>query len=191
MFNFAIGITLSRILLTPVVIVLLVGQHWLLATLIFAIAAATDLLDGFVARRFNQQTRLGQLLDPIADKCLLMGAMYCLLMMIQLDLIKLNQLSVWHIVAVYFLLAKEIIFLGVGGWLMYRYRFFIQPSRLSRATSVAEIILVLSILLALINFGYVPSLGLSVLLAGNITLSVWLLVRYAAIIYNYLRNEKK
>jgi len=40
------------------------------ATGIFIVAAATDGLDGFIARRFNQRTRLGSILDPIADKCL-------------------------------------------------------------------------------------------------------------------------
>ena len=44
------------------------------ATGIFILAAATDGLDGFIARRFNQTTRLGSILDPIADKCLVATA---------------------------------------------------------------------------------------------------------------------
>jgi CDP-diacylglycerol--glycerol-3-phosphate 3-phosphatidyltransferase len=44
------------------------------ATGIFIVAAATDGLDGFIARHFNQRTRLGSILDPIADKCLVAAA---------------------------------------------------------------------------------------------------------------------
>lgn len=57
-----------RLLLIPVFLVLLVvGQYgWALAVLVFS--SATDFVDGFVARKFNQITRLGQLLDPAADR---------------------------------------------------------------------------------------------------------------------------
>jgi cardiolipin synthase len=48
------------------------------ATAIFSLAALTDGLDGFVARRWNQRTRLGSILDPIADKGLMFGAMIAL-----------------------------------------------------------------------------------------------------------------
>jgi cardiolipin synthase (CMP-forming) len=50
----------------------------ILATVTFCLAAITDGLDGFVARRWNQQTRLGSILDPIADKGLMFGAMIVL-----------------------------------------------------------------------------------------------------------------
>jgi CDP-diacylglycerol--glycerol-3-phosphate 3-phosphatidyltransferase len=49
-----------------------------LATVTFCLAAITDGLDGFVARRWNQRSRLGSLLDPIADKGLMFGAMVAL-----------------------------------------------------------------------------------------------------------------
>jgi CDP-diacylglycerol--glycerol-3-phosphate 3-phosphatidyltransferase len=49
-----------------------------LATVTFCLAAITDGLDGFVARRWNQQSRLGSILDPIADKALMFGAMIVL-----------------------------------------------------------------------------------------------------------------
>jgi cardiolipin synthase (CMP-forming) len=49
-----------------------------LATVTFCLAAITDGLDGFVARRWNQQSRLGSILDPIADKGLMFAAMIVL-----------------------------------------------------------------------------------------------------------------
>jgi cardiolipin synthase len=65
-------ITLIRLLLTPVVIIALMTQGpsvWAIS--IFLVAALTDALDGFVARRRGQLTTLGRFLDPIADKLLL------------------------------------------------------------------------------------------------------------------------
>jgi len=61
-------LSLLRLLLIPVFLVLLVLGHyvWALAVLVFS--SATDLVDGYVARHFNQITRLGQLLDPAADR---------------------------------------------------------------------------------------------------------------------------
>jgi cardiolipin synthase len=53
------------------------GFHTL-ATVAFCLAAITDGLDGFVARRWNQRSRLGSILDPIADKGLIFGAMIAL-----------------------------------------------------------------------------------------------------------------
>lgn len=47
------------------------------ALLIFLLAGATDLLDGWIARRFNQISDIGKLLDPVADKVLLLCALYC------------------------------------------------------------------------------------------------------------------
>src|SRR6201981_2401670 len=50
----------------------------LIATLLFVLAAAMDGLDGFIARRFNQRSRLGAILDPVADKGLVMTALVVL-----------------------------------------------------------------------------------------------------------------
>jgi cardiolipin synthase len=74
-------LTLSRILAIPAILLLLVIPHgwaaWL-ALVIFVAAGVTDWLDGYVARRENQVTMLGQFLDPIADK-LLVAAVILLL----------------------------------------------------------------------------------------------------------------
>lgn len=77
-------ITLARILTIPVFVAMAVyygrgvqtgqPQEWQrgLAILLFILAAASDGLDGYIARRYNQRTRLGLILDPIADKGLLL-----------------------------------------------------------------------------------------------------------------------
>ena len=64
-------LTVLRILLVPVFVTLLAYRRTGLAVLVFAAAALTDLLDGWVARRHGLQSRLGAFLDPLADKLLL------------------------------------------------------------------------------------------------------------------------
>src|SRR5207247_3862604 len=64
-------LTLIRILLIPVFVSLLVYRRPGFALVVFGLAALTDLLDGWVARRWNDQSTLGAFLDPMADKLLL------------------------------------------------------------------------------------------------------------------------
>ena len=74
-------ITLTRILLIPVLVVLFATptpNRSLTAALVFVVAAVTDLLDGYLARRNGQVTTLGKLLDPIADKLLVLSALILL-----------------------------------------------------------------------------------------------------------------
>lgn len=74
-------ITLVRILLIPVFVILFftpTPDRALSAAVIFVLAAVTDLLDGYIARRTGQVTKLGKLLDPIADKLLVLSALILL-----------------------------------------------------------------------------------------------------------------
>jgi CDP-diacylglycerol--glycerol-3-phosphate 3-phosphatidyltransferase len=81
--NLANSITIARILLIPVFLVLLLGglpepYGDIAAAAVFILAAATDKLDGYVARRSKQITTLGQFLDPLADKLLIAAALIAL-----------------------------------------------------------------------------------------------------------------
>jgi len=74
-------ITLFRIFLAPIIVVLLIsplGVNALITAAVFLLAAGTDWLDGRLARRYKQVTALGTLLDPIADKLLVMAALVSL-----------------------------------------------------------------------------------------------------------------
>ena len=78
-------ITFTRILLIPVFVLLFITpteDRSLSAAIVFVIAAVTDLLDGYLARRKGQVTTLGKLLDPIADKLLVLSA---LILLVNLD----------------------------------------------------------------------------------------------------------
>jgi len=69
-------LTVARILLTPVVLLLLLTQTWagqLAAVVLFVAAAASDYIDGHLARRMGARSRLGTFLDPLADKILVLG----------------------------------------------------------------------------------------------------------------------
>lgn len=74
-------LTVSRILLIPVFVVLFVTPtpaRSVAAAIVFVVAAVTDMLDGYLARRRSQITKLGRLLDPIADKLLVLSALILL-----------------------------------------------------------------------------------------------------------------
>ena len=80
--NIPLILTLARVLAIPVVIVLFFWQHeharmW--ATVVFAAAAITDWLDGWLARKLNQTSAFGAFLDPVADKLLVSTSLILLL----------------------------------------------------------------------------------------------------------------
>ncbi len=79
--NLPTKLTISRILAVPFIILLLYLENpWacLIATVLFIAAGLTDLVDGYLARRENQVTRLGKFLDPLADKVLVCSVLIML-----------------------------------------------------------------------------------------------------------------
>lgn len=80
--NVAIMLTWLRILLVPVfaaILYLPIPEKQWIATAVFCFAALTDALDGYVARKFNQATKFGATLDPVADKLLVATALIFLI----------------------------------------------------------------------------------------------------------------
>ena len=68
-------LSVLRLLLVPVFLLLILNDRHLLAIAVLALASLTDYLDGIFARKFNQVTRLGQLLDPAADRLYIFSAL--------------------------------------------------------------------------------------------------------------------
>ena len=66
-------ITLGRILLVPVIVWAIASNQMAIAFVIFVVAGVSDAIDGFLAKRFNMTTEIGALLDPVADKALLVS----------------------------------------------------------------------------------------------------------------------
>jgi cardiolipin synthase len=133
-------------LITVLRMLLIVPVCWLIATeryegalVLAAIAGLSDAVDGFLAKRYGWQTWLGGILDPIADKLLLMAAF--------LSLAFAADLPLWLAALV---IGRDLVI--VGGATAYYYligRFDAEPSLLSKLTTVVQILFVLGELLRL------------------------------------------
>lgn len=103
--NVPTWITVSRLLAVPLLLYGLreptATWRWL-ALLVFLVAAGTDWLDGYLARKLNQVTELGKFLDPLVDKLLVLAPL--------LSLVELGQVPAW---GVFLILARE---LTIAGW---------------------------------------------------------------------------
>lgn len=97
-------LSMLRLLLVPVFLVLVVAGAYVPALIVLVTASLTDLLDGYLARRFDQVTRLGQLLDPAADRLYIFAALIGL---------AANELVPWWIVIVIVARDALIVVLGV------------------------------------------------------------------------------
>jgi len=83
-------ITSIRIILVPIFLVILLTEmenKEIIAFIIFVVAAISDAIDGYIARKYNQITELGKFLDPLADKLLIAAAL--------LALVSLNLVETW------------------------------------------------------------------------------------------------
>lgn len=61
-------LTIIRFILIPFIFISVITHHYLIGLIIFTLSAITDILDGFIARKYNYITDLGKLIDPLADK---------------------------------------------------------------------------------------------------------------------------
>ncbi|WP_430646660.1 CDP-alcohol phosphatidyltransferase family protein [Agromyces sp. GXS1127] len=96
-------LSMLRLLLVPVFLVLVVVGEYVPALVVLVVASVSDLLDGFIARRFDQVTRLGQLLDPAADRLYIFAALIGL---------AANDLVPWWIVVV--IVARDVFLVVLG-----------------------------------------------------------------------------
>ncbi len=69
-------ITIARILLAPVILFFLIFENYLICILLFFLAGLSDYLDGYIARKYNAVSELGEILDPIADKILIIFILF-------------------------------------------------------------------------------------------------------------------
>jgi cardiolipin synthase len=127
-------LTLSRILAVPFFAIKLRCGHITAACIIFFAAGLTDVLDGYLARRLNQRSKLGALLDPIADKLLINTAL------IALALTKepwVAQIPLW-IVATAIARDITIIIAGIATYRSFNSNKF-KPSLLGKMTTFVEL----------------------------------------------------
>jgi len=132
-------LTVLRIAATPVLVMLLNYEMFAGALLLFVLAGVSDGLDGWIAKRFMYHTRLGAVLDPVADKLLLVSCFIVLTVM--------EQLPFWLLVVVAF---RDLVI--VGGYLLLvilEGRVRMDPSRISKLNTVFQICLVAVVLVEL------------------------------------------
>lgn len=131
-------LTVSRILLTPGFVMAFVDKRFDIAWVLFAIAGLTDALDGLLARLLKQRTNFGAMLDPLADKVLLVTSFLCLAFQ--------GWLPNWLAVLV---VSRDVIIVGGLSLLQYSgvdVRGGIKPVWFSKLATLAQISLVLLIM---------------------------------------------
>lgn len=141
-------LTVFRMVLIPIFVSLLFYQRFLLALVVFIAAGITDGLDGLLARRFHQQSQLGTILDPIADKLMLVTAFVVLSMrsVFPQPLPKHLPVPFWVTVAA---ISRDV-FIIVGAAainMMTGFRGF-RPSLLGKINTTVQIIAIAAIIFA-------------------------------------------
>lgn len=119
--NLPNALSLFRLTLVPAFIAAFLSSHpyaYPIATAIFIFAGLTDMLDGYIARKYNQITMLGRFLDPLADKLMVFSALVCL---------TVRELMPLWLTALFFV--KEAV-QGIGGLVLFRKIRDVPPSNI-------------------------------------------------------------
>jgi CDP-diacylglycerol---glycerol-3-phosphate 3-phosphatidyltransferase len=142
-------LTLLRIFFVPLLVAALVQEdlsvtvggrlftHELLALAIFLVASATDLLDGYLARRWKQVTTVGMLLDPIADKLLISAAL--------ISLVQVGVVRAWIAILI---IGREFAVTGLRG-IAASAGYTIKASELGKTKMLSEVVAVSLLLLGI------------------------------------------
>ena len=131
-------LTVFRIILVPVFVVLIllkIPYSGTLAAIIFMIAALTDSLDGYLARKWKQTTKLGAILDPLADKLLITAAL--------ISLVELGRLQGWIAIII---IGREFAVTGLRA-VKAEEGIIIPASKLGKIKTISQVIAVLIIML--------------------------------------------
>lgn len=160
-------ITILRILLVAPIMVSLARGEYMVVLGLFAVAGLSDGVDGFLARHYHWQTPLGALLDPLADKLMLVG--------VYLVLGWAGLLPVWLVVLV---VLRDVVI--ISGALAYRQRcknLTMEPTWISKANTLFQILLGLVVILVSTGTALPPAVITG--LIGVVTLTtVWSGVDY-------------
>jgi cardiolipin synthase len=130
------ALSILRIILTVPVVITLLNQQYFFTIVIFFIAGITDALDGWIAKRYSCQTRLGSILDPFADKLLLIASFVALFL--------INLLPTWLLVLIF--VRDVMIVAGTVGYFLGSNASeddLLAPTNLSKINTGLQIALVL------------------------------------------------
>lgn len=139
--NIANKLTISRIIFAFVLMGFLLTPGFVckvIALVIFCFASSTDLFDGWLARRRNEITDLGKLLDPIADKVLVLAAF--------LSFVEMNLVPAWMVVII---LVRELLITGLRIFAMTKGR-VLAAAAFGKHKTVSQMVTIFFILIVLI-----------------------------------------
>ncbi|MDR1245624.1 MAG: CDP-diacylglycerol--glycerol-3-phosphate 3-phosphatidyltransferase [Clostridiales Family XIII bacterium] len=149
--NLPNGLTVLRVFMIPVFIVLLMRGHVLAAAIIFAVASLTDALDGYLARKYDLISNFGKLMDPLADKLLVVSAFACF--------VELGVIPAWILVVI---LAREFTITGLRS-VAAAEGMVIAAGASGKLKTVFQMLAVLALLLMDLPFSvfniYYPNIG--------------------------------
>jgi cardiolipin synthase (CMP-forming) len=176
--NLAIALTLLRLVLVAPFAYCLIGQHYITGIIIFVFMSSTDILDGYVARRFNQKTRLGANLDPLTDKIFIFTG--------NLILVLQSAIPLWFFI---FITAKDLTMIGGGLVLKIRkVEYEPQPNIFGKAAVFLQVVIILEGIVekAFANLG--PAILLTAIASSLLTLIAWVI--YFKLFLTLLREKK-
>lgn len=164
--NVANGLTVARIVCTPALVLfaLATPQGHLAAAFVFGVLALTDALDGHLARSRQLITTLGKLLDPLADKLLIGGAL--------LALVATDRLAL----AVALVIIAREVFVSALRQVAYREGIVIAAGPLGKAKMALQVAMVL----VLLAFGHGDAAALDVLIGATVVLTLGSGLSYVA-----------
>ncbi len=167
-------LTLFRLVLVPLYAIVFACEKegHLLAALIFVLASLTDVADGYIARKYNLITRWGQLMDPLADKCMQLAVI--------ISLFTAKLVPGWFIVL---LICKEALMIVASAFL-YSKKTYVKANRAGKISTVV-LFLVMTLLLF---FPEINKMFINVLLGVSATLSILAGTTYC---YMYFVQNKR
>jgi len=174
--NIPNALTIFRILLIPVLVFILLSRFTgreLLGFAVFVLAAATDLIDGYLAKKKSQVTAFGQHLDPIADKLLVSSAFICFA--------GLKTVPVWMVIII---IGREIFVTGLRAAIYSKVSEF--PSfNLGKIKTWFEAITICALILGeeiLGNFYIIARVGLWLVIAFAVTSTIEYYFRFSSLL---------
>lgn len=148
------------------------AHRW--AGLIFMLAAFTDMLDGRIARKYNLITRLGRILDPLADKLMTAAALVCIIIS------KLIPLWIFIVFAV-----KEVL-MGIGSLVLYKHIDDVPPSNILGKTST---VVFFTSCLVMMMFDVPPNIA-TIVMTCALALTVIAFISYAMSMFRLLSEKR-
>ena len=167
-------LTALRFLMIPcyIGIFCIEGEYKLMSAAVFILASITDVLDGYIARKYNMTTKLGQLMDPLADKLMQITVI--------VSMVAAGIIPLWFVIAA---AVKEGLMIFGSAFLMVK-KTYVQANIFGKLNTV---VLFIALCIFLVWPGIHP-LAKTIMLCTSLALSIFAMITYT---YSYLLKHKK